>query len=243
VTSRCRFSIGRKNFRVGLATPQIRELGTLGGNLCQRPRCWYFRCQEIVCLKKGGTVCHAQGGENRYHAILANTPCAIVHPSDTAPALMALGATVAIAGPRGSREIGLESFFVPPSTRLDSETSLEPGEIVEEVRVAERPAGSRSTYLKVREKESFDFALVSAAVAMTLKAGRVERVRIALGGVAPVPWRAREAEDALKGQAVTAAIAQDAGRRAVAGATPLAQNRYKVALAANVVTQAILSTA
>jgi len=223
-----------------VGTPQIRNVGTIGGNLCQRPRCWYYRDEHTKCLKRGGPMCFAYNGENKYHAILGGGPCYIVHPSDCAPALIAFKASVTTVSPRGQRTVPLEEFFVLPSRRLDHETILEPDEIVTEIRVPTPPPNTRSTYLKFKERESHDFAIVGAAVVMRLKGKVCEDVRIVLSGVAPIPWRSPEAEAVLKGKAITPELAEQAGKAAVAKAQPLAQNAYKVPLTQSIVKQAVL---
>jgi xanthine dehydrogenase YagS FAD-binding subunit len=226
-----------------VGTPQIRNVGTIGGNLCQRPRCWYYRDEHTKCLKKGGPMCFAYNGENKYHAILGGGPCYIVHPSDCAPALIAFRASVTVVSPRGQRTVPLEEFFVLPSRRLDHETILEPDEIVTEIRVPTPAPNTRSTYLKFKERDSHDFAIVGAAVVMRLKGKVCEDVRIVLSGVAPIPWRSPEAEAVLKGKAITPELAEQAGKAAVAKAQPLAQNAYKVPLTQAIVKQAVLRAA
>ncbi len=226
-----------------VGTPQIRNMGTIGGNLCQRPRCWYYRDEAVVCLKKGGTECYAVNGENQYHAILGGGPSYIVHPSDCAPALIALNGSVAIAGPKGSRTVPLEKFFVLPSENVFKENILQPNEIVTEVIVPAPAAGTRSHYMKIRHKESFDWALSGAAVALVMSGDTVKDARIVLSGVAPIPWRSPEAEAVLKGQKLTAALADQAGAAAVAKAKPMGKNGYKVPLTHNTVRLAILHAA
>jgi xanthine dehydrogenase YagS FAD-binding subunit len=226
-----------------VATPQIRHLGTIGGNLCQRPRCWYYRDEHTLCLKKGGHLCYAFNGENKYHAILGGGPCYIVHPSDCAPALIALNASVTLLSPRGKRVVPLEEFFVLPSRRMDHETILEPDEIVTEIHVPTPPTGTRSTYLKFREKKSLDFAVVGAAVALRMRDGICEEARVVLSGVAPIPWRSAEAEAVLKGKRLTKELAAQAGKVAVAKAQPLSQNAYKIPLTQAIVQRAILKAA
>src|SRR5690242_18006963 len=222
----------RKNFpglseaAHSIATPQIRNLGTVGGNLCQRPRCWYFRLEEVVCLKKGGSECYAAKGENKYNAILGGGPSYIVHPSDLAPMLVALGASVNVAGAEGRRTIPLEKFFTLPSEgSIRRENVLKNDEIITEVTVPSSPFAARSTYLKFKERDSLDFALSSVAAAVELDAGkRVRQARIVLGGVAPVPWRVPQAEEFLKGKALDAEALAGAARLALEGAAPLSKN-------------------
>jgi xanthine dehydrogenase YagS FAD-binding subunit len=213
------------------ATPQIRNAGTLGGNLCQRPRCWYYRSEDFYCRKKGGQECFALEGENKYHAIFGGDECCAVHPSDTAPALVALEATVILRSSRGEKEIAMEEFFALPSRDVTRENVLESDEILSEVRVPTLLPGTRSGYLKIREKASFDFALVSCAAVLTLEGTLCTRARIVLGGVAPIPWRCREAEKILEGRAPDAALIARAADEALRTATPLSKNRYKVPMA------------
>ena len=172
-----------------VATPQIRNVGTLGGNLCQRPRCWYYRSTLFDCRKKGGAICFAINGNNKYHAILGGRDCYIVHPSDTAVALISLQAQATITGPDGSRTLPLEEFFVGPDRNILAETVLQPGEFLTIVSVPKTSSHHRSIYLKARERQAQDFALASVALAVELDAGVVRNARITLGGVAPVPFR------------------------------------------------------
>jgi len=227
-----------------IGSPQIRALGTVGGNLCQRPRCWYFRHESVNCLKKGGPVCYAAAGENKYNAIFGGGPSYIVHPSDLAPALVALGATVRIAGPGGERTMELERFFTLPSAgNIRRENVLENDEIVVGVVVPAAPATTRSTYLKFKERESFDFALSSVAAVVDLDAaGAVRSARVVLGGVAPIPWRAPKAEAYLKGKKLTTETMNAAADLALDGAEPLAKNAYKVPLTKTLVRRALAAT-
>lgn len=223
---------------------QIRNVGTLGGNLCQRPRCWYFRSPEHVCLKKGGSVCYAAVGLNRYNAILGGGPAFYVHPSDCAPALLALKGSVRVSGPQGERTVPLDRFFVLPADKLTGENMLEPQEIVVEVTVPAPAPGTRSTYLKLKEKDSMDFALSAAAAALQLGSdGTVQSCRLVLGGVAPIPWVVPEAEEMLKGQKVTESLAAQVADKALEGASPLAHNGYKVPVTKAVIKRALMAAA
>jgi len=227
---------------LAVASPQLRNQGTLGGNLCQRPRCWYFR-GDFRCARKGGETCFAVEGENRYHCLFGGETCFIVHPSDTAPALVALDALARLVGPAGSRAVPLEKFFVSPSTDFTRETVLEPGEVLTEVVVPPPPAGGRSTYRKVRSRGVWDFALAGAAVSLGVEGGRVKHARVVLSGAAPIPWRVPAAERILVGQRLDATTARKAAEAAVAGAEPLSDNAYKVPLLRGVVEEALLSLA
>ena len=212
-----------------IASPQLRNQGTIGGNLCQKPRCWYYR-GDFHCLRKGGDLCYAFDGENQYHCIFGGDACYIVHPSDTAPALAALGAAVRVTGPRSSRSIPLDQLHVPPSTDPQRETVLEPGEILTEIVVPAAEPGTRSSYRKIRERAAWDFAIAGVALALTFDGGRVSAARVFLSGAAPVPWRARGVEDAITGRSLDTSTIAAAADAAVAGAEPLANNGYKVPL-------------
>jgi len=215
----------------GAATPQIRNMATLGGNLAQRPRCWYFRQAEFDCRKKGGAECFALEGENRFHAIFDTDVCCCVHPSATAVALVAYGASLQTVSPRGKRAIPIEDFFVGPKTDARRENALLPGEIIEAVTIPAPAPGARSAYKKLKEKESFDWPLVEACVAATTAGGTILDARVVLGSVSPTPRRAKEAEKILNGARPTPELFARAAQAAVAGATPLAQNAHKVRLA------------
>ena len=226
---------------LSVATPQIRNLGTVGGNLCQRPRCWYFRLEDAVCLKKGGSQCFAATGENKYNAILGGGPSYIVHPSDLAPMLVALGASVAITGADGARTITLDKFFTLPSEgSIRRENVLRNDEIITEIRVPASPVAARSTYLKFKERESLDFAMSAVAAALELNADKtIKQARIVLGGVAPIPWRVPQAESFLAGKRLDASTLNEAARRALDGAKPLAKNAYKIPLTQALVRRAL----
>jgi xanthine dehydrogenase YagS FAD-binding subunit len=224
------------------ASPQIRNQATLGGNLCQRPRCWYFR-GDFDCPRKGGAACYATSGENQYHAIFGGDGCYMVHPSDTAAPLVALEAAVRIAGPSGTRVLPLESFFLLPAQDLTRENVLGPGEIVVEVALPPPGPGSRSSYRKFRARAAWDFALAGAAVALRVSGGRITRARVVLSGVAPAPWSARAAENALQDATPGEGAARRAAAAAVRGAQPLERNAYKVHLVRAMVQDAVTALA
>jgi xanthine dehydrogenase YagS FAD-binding subunit len=212
-----------------VASPQLRNQGTIGGNLCQKPRCWYYR-GEFHCLRKGGTVCYAVDGENQFHCIFGGDQCYIVHPSDTAPPLVALEAKVRIVGPRGSRTVAMEKFHVPPSQDVQKETVLETGEIVTEVLLPPPPPGLRSSYRKVRARRSWDFALAGVALALQFSGERVMKARVVLSGAAPIPWRAKRAEEVITGTTLDSGTIAKAAAAVVENARPLEHNGYKVPL-------------
>lgn len=226
-----------------IATPQIRNVATLGGNLCQRPRCWYYRSAAFPCLRKHGNECYSVNGENKYHAILGGGPCYIVHPSDCASALIALNASITIQNAQGVRTLPLQKFFVGPDVDPYHENQLKLGEMVTRIQVPTPAPNTRSIYLKVKERGSWDFAVVAAAVVLQVEGGVCKTARVVLGGVAPIPWRSPEAEKVLIGKKIDANVAAEAGRVAVAKADPMTQNAYKVDLAANLVQRAILTVA
>jgi len=225
-----------------VATPQIRNVATIAGNLCQRPWCWYFR-NGFNCFKAGGNVCYSVSGENQFHAIFGGGPSHIVHPSDTAPALVALNATFRIVGPAGERLVPASEFFALPTVDAARENVLKDDEVLAEIRVPAPPPGTRSTYHKVMDREAWTHAVVSAAVVVTISGGVCRSARIVLGGVAPIPWRLSEVERAIEGQPITAALAARAGELAVAGAKPLAKNGYKVPLTRAMVKRTLESIA
>jgi xanthine dehydrogenase YagS FAD-binding subunit len=226
-----------------IASPQIRNVGTIAGNLCQRPRCWYYRSDDFPCLKKGGARCFAVDGVNRYHAIFGGGPSYIVHPSDSAPALMALSASLKILGAQGTKEVRMDDFFTLPDTNIRRENILRPNEIITEIAIPAAKPNTRSLYLKVRERESIDFALVSLAAVMTVENGVCQQASLVFGGVAPIPWRAIAAEQYLKGRRIDEARAQSAAEAAVEDARPMRDNAYKVDIARNLVRHAVLTLA
>ena len=212
-----------------VASPPLRNQGTIGGNICQKPRCWYYR-GEFHCTRKGGGICFAYSGENQYHCIFGGDGCYIVHPSDAAPVLAALEAQVSVASPKGARIVTMEEFFVLPAVDPKRETVLGPEEIVTEILIPVPPLGLKSSYRKVRARRSWDFALAGVALALTFDGVRVARSRVFLSGVAPVPWRAQEVEAAITGQELTAGTIARAAAAAVQKAHPLSKNGYKVPL-------------
>jgi len=222
-----------------LATPQLRNIGTLGGNLCQRPRCWYYRDAQMVCRKKGGSQCFAVKGRNKYHAIFGGGICHIVYPSDLAPMLIALDAQITISSPRGDRSLPLAEFYALPAKNVRRENVLAADEIVREVRIPPAKKGTRSGYIKLKERETWDFALVSAAVRATESGGGLDDVAIVLGGVAPIPWRLGRTESSLKGKKLSEPLVKDALRADLQEARPLEENGYKIDLVQAAVSRAL----
>jgi xanthine dehydrogenase YagS FAD-binding subunit len=225
-----------------VASPQLRNQGTIGGNLCQKPRCWYYR-GDFLCLRKGGERCYAVAGENHYHCIFGGDRCYIVHPSDTAPALVAYGAKVRIAGSAGWREVSLDGFFVLPSKDVTRETVLEQGEIVTEVILPPPVSGMKSAYRKVRARRSWDFALAGVALALRMSGGKVSDARIVLSGAAPVPWRSVDAEKALIGNAIDEDTIKRVSASSVKGAQPLKHNAYKIPLFRGMIEEELMNMA
>ncbi len=223
-----------------VGTPQIRNVGTLAGNVCQRPWCWYFR-NGFPCLKNGGNFCYAAEGENQFHAIFGGGPSHIVHPSDVAPALVALDAEFRIVGPSGERVVPAGEFFTLPRVDPMRENVLAKDELLVAVHVPPARPGVRSRYHKVLDREAWTHAVVSAAVALDLERQVCRSARLVLGGVAPIPWRLPKVESMLVGQRITPELAAKAGEAAVEGANPLAKNGYKVPLTKAVVRRTLLS--
>jgi xanthine dehydrogenase YagS FAD-binding subunit len=224
-----------------IATPQIRNVATLAGNVCQRPWCWYYR-NGFNCLKAGGSVCYSVAGENQFHAIFGGGPSYIVHPSDAAPALVALDATFRIVGPAGERTVPAADFFTLPSRNPSRENVLADDELLAAVTLPRPAAGARSTYQKVMDREAWTHAIVSAAIVIDADAADptvCRDARVVLGGVAPIPWRLPDVERLLRGQRLTPELAAAAGEAAIAGARPLAKNGYKVPMARALVARTV----
>ncbi len=221
-----------------IATPNIRNAATIGGNLLQRPRCWYFRSNEFNCLKKGGKTCHAIDGENKYHAIFDNEICPIAHPSTAAVALVALGGSLELTSKQGVREILLEEFFVSPDKDVLRENVLSAGELISAIKIPNK--SYKSAHVKMGEKDSFDWSTGDCAVALQLKDNIVNSVSIILGAAAPTPWRAKPAESFLAGKAVNESTATEAAKLALGNAKPLSQNDYKLAMLEVAVKRALL---
>ena len=222
-----------------VGTPQIRNMGTAGGNIMQRPRCWYFRNEEFNCLKKGGSRCFAVEGENQFHAIFGDGPCHIVHPSSLAVPVIAYGGRFRVAGSNGAREIDAGEFFQMPNQNLYGENLLQPDEILTHI-ILPAP-GQKSASYEVRFKQSHDWPLAAATVNLMMAGPVVKSARIVMGAVAPIPWRAPAAERLLAGKAITEAIAADAADAAIAGARAMSGNQYKIQVARTAVKRAILA--
>jgi xanthine dehydrogenase YagS FAD-binding subunit len=227
------------------ASPQIRAVATIGGNLLQRPRCWYFRSLYHHCVRKGGSSCFAFAGENQYHAIFDHNGCAIVHPSSAATALVAFGAKLELASAGGaSRIVPLNEFLVPPEVDMQRENDLKPGEVLVAIRLPPRAEGVRSAHLKQGEKEAFDWPIADVAAVLEIASDGVCRgASIVLGAAAPTPHRASAASAALIGRSINDATARAAGRAALTGAVPLTKNAYKLPIFETLVRRTILAAA
>jgi xanthine dehydrogenase YagS FAD-binding subunit len=223
-----------------VASPQIRNTGTVGGNLCQDARCWYYR-YGLDCYRAGGNTCYADTpeGQNREHCLWGADRCVAVSPSDTAPALVALDARMGIVGPRGEREVAAEQFFIGPNIDIERMTVLEPGEVLTAIRIPGEWSGARFYFEKVADRNVWDFALVNIAAALVVNGETIERARIAAGAVQCVPRRLTVVEEVVRGQPKTEETAQLAGQSAIRGATPLNYNHFKIPLLQNLVTRAI----
>lgn len=227
------------------ATPQVRNMATLGGNITQRPRCWYFRSSDFDCKKKGGASqeCHAHEGENQYHAVMNNSTCASVHPSSTAVPLLAMDAQIEITSKRGKRTVKMSDFYVPPEKSVVNETVLQPDEIITDIFVPKPERGTRSAYQKYGEKESFDWPLADAGIVLVMDGDRCRKAAIVLGVAAPTPIRSQQAEAALTGATINETTARAAAKAAMQSATPLSQNGYKVQLFQTAIYRTILLAA
>ena len=221
------------------ATPQLRNMATLAGNVLQRPRCWYFRSHLFRCWLEGGDECQARDGENQQHAIFDRSPCVAVHPADPPVALLAYGARVTLRGPAGERTLGLEELLQPPTDERRTESTAAEDELLTTVHVPLPAAGERSVYLKAMDRKIWAFALVSVAVSLRLDGGTIAGARIALGGVANVPLRAERAEHALSGATPDEASFARAADAALEGAQPLTHNGYKLPLLRGLLIQAL----
>jgi xanthine dehydrogenase YagS FAD-binding subunit len=227
---------------LSLASPQLRNVGTVGGNLCQRPRCWYYRDTDTICRKKGGSRCYALRGRNKYHAIFGGGMCSIVHPSDLAPALISLDAEVTVSGPPGKKDVlKLEDFFALPQDNVRKENVLERNQILTEIRIPLPKNGTQCTYYKFKERNTWDFAVVSAAVNGIKSGNAFQDIKIVCGGLAPIPWRLRKAEDFIKGKAISEEIIRQGAKEALKDARPLEENAYKIDLVEAVLLTAITS--
>ena len=227
------------------ATPQIRNMATLGGNLMQRPRCWYFRSSDFDCKKKSGSSdeCHAHDGENQYHAVLNNGTCAMVHPSSTAVPLLGMNALVELTSKRGKRTVAMSEFYVPPEKSLINETVVQPGELITSIFVPTPEPGTRSAYQKYGEKESFDWPIADAGVVLVMDGNRCRKAAIVMGVAAPTPIRSTAAEAMLNGKTIDETVARAAAKAAMQGATPLSQNGYKTQLFQTAIYRTILLAA
>ena len=221
-----------------VATPQIRNAGTIAGNVTQRPWCWYFR-NNFPCYKNGGNTCFSITGENEFHAIFGGGPSFIVHPSDTAPALVALNARLRIVGPQREREVAAADFFQLPTVNPSRENALAPGEILAEIILPAPAAGTRSTYSKVLDRDAWTHAVVSVAAVLEMNGAVCRSARIVLGGVAPIPWRVPAAEAMLNGQRINETLLTQVSEKALEGARPLTKNAYKIPLTKATVRQAL----
>jgi xanthine dehydrogenase YagS FAD-binding subunit len=221
------------------ATPQLRNMATIGGNLLQRPRCWYYRSPHLDCWLKGGTECPARDGESQQHAILGGGPCWAVHPSDLAGSLLALDTEARLQGPEGKRTLPIGELFAAPEEQRRTETVVRPDEILLSLRMPRPPAGTRSTYLKAMDRKSWSFALVGVASCLRLAGRRIEHARLVLTGVAPVPWRSEAAEQQLIGEEAGPDLFARAAEAALASARPLRHNAYKLPLARALIRRAL----
>ncbi len=228
---------------VEVGTPQIRHQGTVGGNLNQRPRCWYYRNEEFVCFKKGGNTCFSPAGENQFHSIFGGGPTFIVHPSSLAVPFVAYNATFRLVGPRGERLVPAAQYFTMPNLQnVQRENVLQPNELLTHV-ILPPPGNVKSGHYEVRYKASHDWPIAFATVLLAMNGNTVQSARVVMGAVAPVPWRSQAAEAALAGKTLNEQTAAAAAEASVRGAVPLSQNAYKIQVAKAAVERAILSAA
>lgn len=227
------------------ATPQVRNMATLGGNITQRTRCWYFRSSDFDCRKKNATSqeCHAHEGENQYHAVMNNSTCAMVHPSSTAVPLLAMNSQVELTSKQGKRTVAMSEFYVPPEKSLINETVMQPGEIITRLFVPAPETGTRSAYQKYGEKESFDWPLADAGIVLVMEGERCRRAAVVMGVAAPTPIRSQAAEAVLTGATINEATARAAAKAAMQNATPLSQNGFKIQLFQTAIYRTILLAA
>jgi xanthine dehydrogenase YagS FAD-binding subunit len=221
------------------ATPQLRNMATIGGNLLQRPRCWYFRHANFHCWLKGGDECHARDGQNQLHALFDTSPCVAVHPSDLASALLALDASVQLRGPAGERTVALNEFFRPPQENRRQETMIAPDELLLSIHIPALSSETRSTYLKAMDRKVWAFALVGVAARLHMQGNTITEARLVLSGVAPIPWRLTDAEQMLVGQRADEATFAHVAEVALSQAQPLEHNSYKVPLAQSLIRRAL----
>jgi xanthine dehydrogenase YagS FAD-binding subunit len=223
-----------------VASPQIRNQGTIGGNVSQDARCWYYRA-GWPCYRAGGNICYADTpeGRNREHAILHAERCVAVNPSDSAPALIALDAKFVMRTPRGERVVDAEDYFIGPDVDITRLHILQPGDLLTAIRIPSTWAAARFYFEKVRDRNVWDFALMNVACAMQVSGNSIERIRLAVNGAAARPLRLKAVEDAVRGKAATPATGEMAGKLAVQGAVPLQFNAYKIPLMRNLVKRAI----
>jgi xanthine dehydrogenase YagS FAD-binding subunit len=225
-----------------VASPQIRNVASVAGDLLQRPWCYYFR-EGFPCLRRGGNTCYAPTGDNKFHAIIGGNRSFIVHDSDLGPALVALGANITLASTRGTRTVPLEDFYLLPAQDVRREYDLQPDELVTEVHVPARWRDAVGTYTKIRQRGSWDHGIVTVAAVAHVKDSTLDDVSIVLGGIAPKPWRAKEAEDLLRGHPASESLAADAGAAALANARPLSRNGYKIDMARDAIRDTVLALA
>ena len=217
-----------------VASPQLRNVGTIGGNICQRPRCWYFR-EDFDCIRKGGDICYAIGGENKYHCVVGGGPCYIVHPSDIAVALVALNAEFTITNGKDSNKVPADKFFVLPEQNSLQENIIKPGEILTEIFIPELPASAGSSYIKFTERNVWDFAIVSVAAIVNKSGNKINSAKIVFGGVAPIPWIDEDLNSMLNGMELSDKSIEDVAANTLMDAEPMEKNEYKIPLARNLV--------